>query len=118
MEIDVGLDAVGLTYEVETQIAVHAARLGYRRIWTGSIGDPFQTCVLRWAETRTVLPAASGLPSVSSRSASAPRPTSPSARPSSAARPAAASFSASEPATRTSRPTATPGAFRNVRLLR
>ena len=60
MEIDVGLDAVGLTYEVETQIAVHAARLGYRRIWTGSIGDPFQTCVLRWAETRTVLPGGIG----------------------------------------------------------
>jgi alkanesulfonate monooxygenase SsuD/methylene tetrahydromethanopterin reductase-like flavin-dependent oxidoreductase (luciferase family) len=60
MEIDVGLDAVGLTYEVETEIAVHAARLGYSRIWTGSIGDPFQTCALRWAETRTVVPGGIG----------------------------------------------------------
>jgi alkanesulfonate monooxygenase SsuD/methylene tetrahydromethanopterin reductase-like flavin-dependent oxidoreductase (luciferase family) len=56
MEIDVGLDAVGLTYEVETEMTVHAARLGYNRIWTGSIGDPFQTCALRWAETRAVVP--------------------------------------------------------------
>jgi alkanesulfonate monooxygenase SsuD/methylene tetrahydromethanopterin reductase-like flavin-dependent oxidoreductase (luciferase family) len=60
MEIDVGLDAVGLSYEVETQISVHAARLGYNNIWTGSIGDPFQTCALRWAETRTVVPGGIG----------------------------------------------------------
>ena len=60
MEIDVGMDAVGLTYPVETQIAVHAARLGYGRIWTGSIGDPFQTCALRWAETREVVPGGIG----------------------------------------------------------
>ena len=55
MEIDVGLDAVGLRFEVEAQVAVEAARLGYGRLWTGSIGDPFQTCALRWAETRGVV---------------------------------------------------------------
>jgi alkanesulfonate monooxygenase SsuD/methylene tetrahydromethanopterin reductase-like flavin-dependent oxidoreductase (luciferase family) len=60
VEIDVGLDAVGLTYEVEAHIAVHAARQGYNRIWTGSIGDPFQTCALRWAETRTIVPGGMG----------------------------------------------------------
>jgi alkanesulfonate monooxygenase SsuD/methylene tetrahydromethanopterin reductase-like flavin-dependent oxidoreductase (luciferase family) len=55
MQVEVGLDAVGLPYEDEVRITVDAARLGYRRIWTGSIGDPFQTCALRWAATRTVV---------------------------------------------------------------
>jgi alkanesulfonate monooxygenase SsuD/methylene tetrahydromethanopterin reductase-like flavin-dependent oxidoreductase (luciferase family) len=55
MEIEVGLDAGGLSYEDESQITVDAARLGYRRIWTGSGGDPFQTCALRWAAARAVV---------------------------------------------------------------
>src|SRR5947199_251148 len=29
-------------------------RLGYGRIWTGSIGDPFQPCALRWAASQAV----------------------------------------------------------------
>ena len=60
MEIDVGLDAVDLPYDLEAQIAVDAARLGYGHIWTGSIGDPFQTCALRWAATRAVVPGGIG----------------------------------------------------------
>jgi hypothetical protein len=56
MDIDVGLDAVGLPYGDEAQITVDAARLGYARIWTGSGADPFQTCALRWAETRAGMP--------------------------------------------------------------
>jgi alkanesulfonate monooxygenase SsuD/methylene tetrahydromethanopterin reductase-like flavin-dependent oxidoreductase (luciferase family) len=55
MDVDVGLDAVGLTFEAEAEISVDAARLGYGRIWTGSLGDPFQTCALRWAATRAVV---------------------------------------------------------------
>lgn len=55
MDIEVGLDAVGLPLEVEEQVTVDAARLGYARIWTGSLGDPFQTCALRWASTRQVV---------------------------------------------------------------
>ena len=55
MEIEVGLDAIGLSYEHESQITVDAARLGYPRIWTGSGGDAFQTCALRWAEARAVV---------------------------------------------------------------
>ncbi|MBO0731050.1 MAG: LLM class flavin-dependent oxidoreductase [Acidimicrobiaceae bacterium] len=55
MDIEVGLDAAGLSYEAEEQITVDAARLGYARIWTGSLGDPFQTCALRWAATRHVV---------------------------------------------------------------
>jgi alkanesulfonate monooxygenase SsuD/methylene tetrahydromethanopterin reductase-like flavin-dependent oxidoreductase (luciferase family) len=60
MEIDAGLDAAGVAYDVEMQIAVDAARMGYGRIWTGSAGDPFQTCALRWAATRTGLPGGIG----------------------------------------------------------
>jgi alkanesulfonate monooxygenase SsuD/methylene tetrahydromethanopterin reductase-like flavin-dependent oxidoreductase (luciferase family) len=60
VEIDVGLDAAGLGYDDEAQIAVDAARLGYGRIWIASIGDPFQACVLRWAPTRAVLPGGIG----------------------------------------------------------
>jgi alkanesulfonate monooxygenase SsuD/methylene tetrahydromethanopterin reductase-like flavin-dependent oxidoreductase (luciferase family) len=60
VEIDVGLDAAGLGYDDEAQIAVAAARLGYGRIWIGSIGDPFQACALRWAPTRTVVPGGIG----------------------------------------------------------
>jgi alkanesulfonate monooxygenase SsuD/methylene tetrahydromethanopterin reductase-like flavin-dependent oxidoreductase (luciferase family) len=55
MRVEVGLDAAGLRYEHEVAITVDAARLGYRRIWTGSIGDPFQVCALRWAETRSAV---------------------------------------------------------------
>jgi 5,10-methylenetetrahydromethanopterin reductase len=55
MEIDVGLYAIGLPYQLEAEITVDAARMGYDRAWTGSIGDPFQTCALRWAETRPVV---------------------------------------------------------------
>jgi alkanesulfonate monooxygenase SsuD/methylene tetrahydromethanopterin reductase-like flavin-dependent oxidoreductase (luciferase family) len=60
MEIDVGLDAVGLAYDDEVQVTVDAARSRYGRIWTGSVGDPFQTCALRWAETRAAVPGGMG----------------------------------------------------------
>ena len=60
MEIDVGLDPVDLSYETEAQVTVDAARLGYARIWTGSLGDPFLTCALRWAATRRVVPSGIG----------------------------------------------------------
>jgi alkanesulfonate monooxygenase SsuD/methylene tetrahydromethanopterin reductase-like flavin-dependent oxidoreductase (luciferase family) len=60
VEIEAGLDAVGLSYDEEMQVAVGAARLGYGRLWTGSLGDPFQTCALRWAATRDVVPGGIG----------------------------------------------------------
>jgi alkanesulfonate monooxygenase SsuD/methylene tetrahydromethanopterin reductase-like flavin-dependent oxidoreductase (luciferase family) len=60
MEIDVGLDAVGVTYDQEMQVTVDAARSRYGHIWTGSVGDPFQTCALRWAETRAAVPGGMG----------------------------------------------------------
>ena len=60
MEIDVGLDAAGLGYDDEAQVAVDAARRGYGRIWIGSIGDPFAACALRWAPTRAVVPGGIG----------------------------------------------------------
>ncbi len=60
MDLDVGLDAAGLSFEDEAEIAADAAGLGYGRIWTGSLGDPFQTCALRWAATRPVVPGGIG----------------------------------------------------------
>jgi len=60
MEIDVGLDSVGLPYESEAEITAEAARLGYGRIWVGSVADPFQTCALRWSQTRAVVPGGVG----------------------------------------------------------
>jgi alkanesulfonate monooxygenase SsuD/methylene tetrahydromethanopterin reductase-like flavin-dependent oxidoreductase (luciferase family) len=53
VDLDVGLDATGLSYDAEAETAAHAARLGYGRIWVGSVADPFQTCALRWAATRS-----------------------------------------------------------------
>lgn len=60
MEIDVGLDAAGLGYDDEAQVAVDAAQRGYGRIWIASIGDPFAACALRWAPTRAVVPGGIG----------------------------------------------------------
>jgi alkanesulfonate monooxygenase SsuD/methylene tetrahydromethanopterin reductase-like flavin-dependent oxidoreductase (luciferase family) len=60
MEIDVGLDAMLSPFDVDAQLTVAAARAGYSRIWTASGGDPFQTCALRWAETRNVVPGGIG----------------------------------------------------------
>ena len=60
MEIDVGLDSVGLPYDGEAEIAAEAARLGYGRIWVGSVADPFQTCALRWSQTRAAVPGGVG----------------------------------------------------------
>jgi 5,10-methylenetetrahydromethanopterin reductase len=56
MEIDVGLDTSGLTYDGEAQLMAHAAGLGYARVWVASVGDPFQTCALRWAASRAAVP--------------------------------------------------------------
>lgn len=60
MDIDVGLDLTGLSYDAEAEIAARAAGLGYGRIWVGSIGDPFQTCALRWAASRSARPGGVG----------------------------------------------------------
>jgi alkanesulfonate monooxygenase SsuD/methylene tetrahydromethanopterin reductase-like flavin-dependent oxidoreductase (luciferase family) len=60
LDLDVGLDLTGLAYDAEADIAAHAARLGYGRIWVGSIGDPFQTCALRWAASRSARPGGVG----------------------------------------------------------
>jgi len=60
VEIDVGLDAAGLEYDEEAQVAAAAAALGYGRMWIGSIGDPFQACALRWAATRAAVPGGMG----------------------------------------------------------
>jgi alkanesulfonate monooxygenase SsuD/methylene tetrahydromethanopterin reductase-like flavin-dependent oxidoreductase (luciferase family) len=60
MQIDVGLDATELTAEDGAQVVADAARLGYGRIWIGSIGDPFQTCALRWAAARNAVPGGIG----------------------------------------------------------
>ncbi|HVT70401.1 MAG TPA: LLM class flavin-dependent oxidoreductase, partial [Trebonia sp.] len=60
MDVDVGLDATGLGPDDEAQVAEHAASRGYGRMWVGSIGDPFQTCALRWAPTRAVVPGGIG----------------------------------------------------------
>lgn len=53
MDLDVGLDLTGLSYDADAEVAAQAARLGYGRIWVGSVGDPFQTCALRWAASRS-----------------------------------------------------------------
>ncbi len=55
MDVDAGLDLMGLSYDVEAEIAAYAARLGYGRLWVGSVGDPFQTCALRWAASRSAI---------------------------------------------------------------
>jgi alkanesulfonate monooxygenase SsuD/methylene tetrahydromethanopterin reductase-like flavin-dependent oxidoreductase (luciferase family) len=60
VDIDVGLDAAGLDYDQEAQVAAAAAALGYGRMWIGSIGDPFQACALRWAASRTAVPGGMG----------------------------------------------------------
>src|SRR5215475_12090205 len=60
MEIDVGLDSLALPYDSEAEITAEAARLGYTRIWVGSVADPFQTCALRWSQTRDVVPGGVG----------------------------------------------------------
>jgi|SRR5215472_8739424 len=60
MEIDVGLDSLALPYDSEAEITAEAARLGYTRIWVGSVADPFQTCALRWSQTRAVVPGGVG----------------------------------------------------------
>ena len=60
MQVDVGLDLTGLSYESEAEIAADAARLGYGRIWVGGIADPFQTCALRWAASCSARPGGVG----------------------------------------------------------
>jgi alkanesulfonate monooxygenase SsuD/methylene tetrahydromethanopterin reductase-like flavin-dependent oxidoreductase (luciferase family) len=60
VQIDVGLDSLGLPYDGEMGVVAEAARLGYGRIWVGSVGDPFQTCALRWSRTRAVVPGGVG----------------------------------------------------------
>jgi alkanesulfonate monooxygenase SsuD/methylene tetrahydromethanopterin reductase-like flavin-dependent oxidoreductase (luciferase family) len=60
MQMDVGLDATDLTCEDEARVVADAARLGYGRVWIGSIGDPFQTCALRWAASRSAVPGGIG----------------------------------------------------------
>jgi alkanesulfonate monooxygenase SsuD/methylene tetrahydromethanopterin reductase-like flavin-dependent oxidoreductase (luciferase family) len=60
LDLDVGLDLTGLSYDAEAEVAVHATRLGYGRIWVGSVGDPFQTCALRWAASRSARPGGVG----------------------------------------------------------
>lgn len=60
MDLDVGLDLTGLSYDAEAELAAHAARLGYGRIWVGSVADPFQTCALRWAASRSARPGGVG----------------------------------------------------------
>jgi 5,10-methylenetetrahydromethanopterin reductase len=60
MQIDVGLDTTDLTDDDSALVVTDAARFGYGRIWTGSIGDPFQTCALRWAASRSAVPGGIG----------------------------------------------------------
>jgi alkanesulfonate monooxygenase SsuD/methylene tetrahydromethanopterin reductase-like flavin-dependent oxidoreductase (luciferase family) len=60
VEIDVGLDSTGLPYDSAAEITAEAARLGYNRIWVGSVADPFQICALRWSQTRAVVPGGIG----------------------------------------------------------
>jgi alkanesulfonate monooxygenase SsuD/methylene tetrahydromethanopterin reductase-like flavin-dependent oxidoreductase (luciferase family) len=60
VEIDVGMDSLGLPYDSAAEVTADAARLGYARIWVGSLADPFQTCALRWSQTRAVVPGGVG----------------------------------------------------------
>jgi alkanesulfonate monooxygenase SsuD/methylene tetrahydromethanopterin reductase-like flavin-dependent oxidoreductase (luciferase family) len=60
MLIDVGLDTTDLSDEDGAAVVAEGARLGYGRIWIGSIGDPFQACALRWAASRSALPGGIG----------------------------------------------------------
>jgi alkanesulfonate monooxygenase SsuD/methylene tetrahydromethanopterin reductase-like flavin-dependent oxidoreductase (luciferase family) len=60
MDIDVGLDTTDLTIDAAAQVVADAARLGYGRVWIGSIGDPFQACALRWAASRNAIPGGIG----------------------------------------------------------
>src|SRR5215475_13898832 len=54
------MDSLGLSYDSAAEITADAARLGYGRIWIGSVADPFQTCALRWSQTRAVVPGGVG----------------------------------------------------------
>ena len=60
MEIDVGMDSLGLPYDSAAAVTADAGRLGYGRIWIGSVADPFQTCALRWSQTLAVVPGGVG----------------------------------------------------------
>lgn len=60
MQIDVGLDTTDLADDDGERVVTDAARCGYGRIWIGSIGDPFQTCALRWAASRSAVPGGIG----------------------------------------------------------
>lgn len=63
MEIDVGLDSLALPYDSEAEITAEAARLGYTRIWVGSVADPFQTCACAGRRHAQSSPAESAPPS-------------------------------------------------------
>jgi alkanesulfonate monooxygenase SsuD/methylene tetrahydromethanopterin reductase-like flavin-dependent oxidoreductase (luciferase family) len=59
VEVGVGLDStLELSYAEQAELSAQAARLGYTQIWTNEIGgeDAFQTCAMRWAATRDVVP--------------------------------------------------------------
>jgi len=54
------MDSLGLPYDSAAAVTADAGRLGYGRIWVGSVSDPFQTCALRWSQTRAVVPGGVG----------------------------------------------------------
>src|SRR5688572_21002929 len=57
LQVDVGTDSLAsLSYDEQAELTRAAAGLGYGDFWTTGGGDPFQTCVLRWAESRSVTP--------------------------------------------------------------
>jgi alkanesulfonate monooxygenase SsuD/methylene tetrahydromethanopterin reductase-like flavin-dependent oxidoreductase (luciferase family) len=60
MAIDVGMEPREVSYDTDAEVAAEAARLGYGHIWTGGGGDPFQTCALRWAASRSARPGGIG----------------------------------------------------------